>query len=44
MAMQDYLDDRGLDLALAARRAEGDADLASGMAADIAADTTERTI
>jgi heme exporter protein C len=26
MAMEDYLDDRGLDLALAARRAEGDAD------------------
>jgi len=28
MAMEDYLDDRGLDLALAARRAEGDADTA----------------
>jgi heme exporter protein C len=28
MAMEDYLDDRGLDLALAARRAEGDADVA----------------
>lgn len=28
MAMEDYLDDRGLDLALAARRAEGDADIA----------------
>lgn len=28
LAMEDYLDDRGLDLALAARRAEGDADIA----------------
>jgi heme exporter protein C len=40
MAMEDYLDDRGLDLALAARRAEGDADSADLVDAEGAAVTS----